>query len=199
MGEEIVFRVIIVGDMGVGKSCILLRFSENTFSEHHVVTLGVDFGTKQMVVDGQAVKLQIWDTAGQESFRSITKSFYRRADGILLVYDATTYSSFKNSGYWLDEIKKNTPQEVVIYLIGNQVDLVGSEDGKRQVTFEEGQNMKESKKLNGFLEISAKTGFNVSETFEAFVRQLLKNRHNQEYATMTLDPHKLKKKKKKCC
>ena len=93
------FRIIIVGDTGVGKSCLLLRLSENKFNEQHNVTIGVEFGTKLMRIDNSPVKLQIWDTAGQESFRSITKTFYKRADGVLLVFDATARHTFDNCNY----------------------------------------------------------------------------------------------------
>ena len=97
--EEQLFRVIIVGDTGVGKSCLLLRFSEDKFHEDHNVTIGVEFGTRSLKVGNQMVKLQIWDTAGQESFRSITRSFYRRADGVLLVYDVTARHTFENCSH----------------------------------------------------------------------------------------------------
>lgn len=99
MNVEQLFRIIIVGDTGVGKSCLLLRFSEDKFNENHDVTIGVEFGTKSLILDNQPLKLQIWDTAGQESFRSITRSFYRRADGVLLVYDATARHTFENCSY----------------------------------------------------------------------------------------------------
>jgi small GTP-binding protein len=120
---ELLFRVIIVGDTGVGKSCFLLRFTENRFSEQHNVTIGVEFGAKHIQLDGHVVKLQIWDTAGQESFRSITRSFYRKADGVLLVYDVTAGHTFTNCTHWINEIRENSPPDTVIFLVGNQVDL----------------------------------------------------------------------------
>jgi Ras-related protein Rab-2A len=123
MDSEVLFRVIIVGDTGVGKSCFLLRYTEDHFKEQHNVTIGVEFGTKQMTVQDCPVKLQIWDTAGQESFRSITRSFYRKADGVLLMYDVTAAHTFENCEYWLEEIKQNSSVDIVIFLVGNQVDL----------------------------------------------------------------------------
>lgn len=99
MDQDLLFRIIIVGDTGVGKSCLLMRLSENTFNEQHNVTIGVEFGTKSLKIENNPVKLQIWDTAGQESFRSITRSFYRRADGVLLVFDATARHTFDNCQY----------------------------------------------------------------------------------------------------
>lgn len=99
MEQEVLFRVIIVGDTGVGKSCLLMRYSEDSFKEQHSVTIGVEFGTKNFMIENHPVKLQIWDTAGQESFRSITRSFYRRADGVFLVYDTTARHTFENCEY----------------------------------------------------------------------------------------------------
>lgn len=121
--EELLFRVVIVGDTGVGKSCFLLRFTENRFKQQHNITIGVEFGAKSLSIDGQLVKLQIWDTAGQESFRSITRSFYRKADGVFLMYDVTSKVSFDRCDGWVREIRENSPEDVAIYLIGNQVDL----------------------------------------------------------------------------
>jgi Ras-related protein Rab-2A len=123
MEPEVLFRVIIVGDTGVGKSCFLLRFTEGKFREQHNVTIGVEFATKCLSIDGKWVKLQMWDTAGQENFRSITRSFYRKADGVILMYDITNPSSFDNCEYWIEEIRQNSSLDVVIYLVGNQVDL----------------------------------------------------------------------------
>ncbi|CAG9317470.1 unnamed protein product [Blepharisma stoltei] len=203
MEEELLFRVIIVGDTGVGKSCVLLRFSENIFKEQHNVTIGVEFGTKTVRINDQPIKLQIWDTAGQESFRSITRSFYRRADGVLLVYDTTAKHTFENCEYWLDEIRQNASADVVLYLVANQVDLIDSGEA-REVTTEEGRKFAERHQLAGFKETSAKSGLNVEETFMDFTRVLYerwKDRKEIEPAPqpkIELRATKLKK-KKKCC
>jgi Ras-related protein Rab-2A len=173
MDQDILFRVIILGDTGVGKSCILLRFSENTFSEQHNVTIGVEFGSKAMEINNNKIKLQIWDTAGQESFRSITRSFYRRADGVLLVYDATARHTFENCSTWLDEIRQNSASDVVIYLVGNQSDLITSGGENREVTAEEAQAFVKTHSLNGFKETSARSGVNINEAFNEFCTVLL--------------------------
>lgn len=123
MEPEVLFRVIIVGDTGVGKSCLLLRFTEDKFNDQHNVTIGVEFGSKVINFDNTTVKLQVWDTAGQEVFRSIARGFYRKADGVLLVYDITARHTFENCEYWLDEIRNNSSLGVVIFLVGNQIDL----------------------------------------------------------------------------
>jgi Ras-related protein Rab-2A len=163
MEAEVLFRVIIVGDTGVGKSCILLRFTENRFKEQHNVTIGVEFGSRSIVLEDQSVKLQIWDTAGQESFRSITRSFYRKADGVMLMYDITAKHTFENCRYWLEEIRQNSDLDIVIYLVGNQVDL--DSDMGREVSTDEGQAFASAHKLNGFKETSAKSGINVEDVF----------------------------------
>ena len=168
MDQDILFRVIIVGDTGVGKSCLLLRFRENTFNEQHNVTIGVDFGSKSIEIGSTSVKLQIWDTAGQESFRSITRSFYRRADGVLLVYDATARHTFENCKYWLDEIRQNSATDVVIFLVANQIDLVTPGGENREVSTEEGQEFAKKNNLSGFKETSARSGINVHQAFTEF-------------------------------
>jgi Ras-related protein Rab-2A len=168
MDQDILFRVIIVGDTGVGKSCLLLRFSENTFNEQHNVTIGVEFGSKSIEIGTSSVKLQIWDTAGQESFRSITRSFYRRADGVLLVYDATARHTFDNCKYWLEEIRQNSASDVVVYLVANQIDLVATEGENREVSTQEGQDFAKQNNLSGFKETSARSGINVNEAFNDF-------------------------------
>jgi len=199
--SDYLFRVLIVGDTGVGKSCFLLRFTENRFKDQHNVTIGVEFGAKSLSVDGHMVKLQIWDTAGQESFRSITRSFYRKADGVLLMYDVADSQSFANCTSWIREIQENvSAQGNVLYLVGNQVD---SEE--REVTFQEGQTLAESQKLSGFRETSAKTGLNVDEVFQEFAKILLNRAATQtvseksELTSISLQPRVSTKKNNKCC
>lgn len=204
MDQDILFRVIIVGDTGVGKSCILLRFSENTFNEQHNVTIGVEFGSKQIEIGTTSVKLQIWDTAGQESFRSITRSFYRRADGVLLVYDATARHTFENCKYWLEEIRQNAASDVVIYLVGNQIDLINSGGENREVTLEEAAEFSKQNNLAGFRETSARHGTNVHEAFTEFC-SILFNRWKEhkdvqviERPKIDLRPEVKPKKKRRC-
>ena len=116
------FKLIIIGDTGVGKSCLLARVMDNDFKLEHQVTIGVEFGSFVIKVDNKIVKLQIWDTAGQESFRSITRIFYRGANCVFLCYDITRKETFTNVQEWLMEIKQHAAADVVVYLIGNRVD-----------------------------------------------------------------------------
>ena len=112
-----------MGDSSVGKSCLLLQFTDKRFKQTHDLTIGVEFGARTLQVGKQAVKLQIWDTAGQESFRSITRSYYRGSIGALLVYDVTKRTSFENLQKWLEEMRENAYSKMTIILIGNKVDL----------------------------------------------------------------------------
>ena len=124
MNYEYIFKYIIIGDSGVGKSCLLLQFLENSFKPNHEATIGVEFGTKVITVNGNMnVKLQVWDTAGQDAFKSITRSYYRNAAGALVVYDITSRASFINVQKWLEEAKANGNREMVLALVGNKSDL----------------------------------------------------------------------------
>eukprot|EP01092_Planopodium_desertum_P012572 TRINITY_DN595_c0_g1_i1.p1 TRINITY_DN595_c0_g1~~TRINITY_DN595_c0_g1_i1.p1 ORF type:complete len:208 (-),score=14.78 TRINITY_DN595_c0_g1_i1:119-742(-) len=154
------FKYIIVGDTAVGKSCLLLQFTDQRFQPVHDLTIGVEFGSRTLTINSTPVKLQIWDTAGQEKFRSITRSYYRGAAGALLVYDITRRETFEHVESWLEDCKKYSNQNLTIMLIGNKSDL----DHKRAVTTEEGKKFAEEHGLF-FLETSAKTADNVNQAF----------------------------------
>jgi len=154
------YRFIVVGDSNCGKTCLVLRFSKGTFLGTHEPTIGVDFGGKVVKVQDKVVKIQIWDTAGQEAFKSITRSYYRGAIAGLLMYDITNRNSFNNISKWLDETKNFAKETIVLCLVGNKSDL----EEKRQVSFEEAQNLARQNNLL-FLETSAKTGDNVEDVF----------------------------------
>jgi len=157
---KFLFKYIIVGDTAVGKSCLLLQFTDKRFQAQHDLTIGVEFGSRTISIDNNAVKLQIWDTAGQEKFRSITRSYYRGAAGALLVYDITRRETFEHLASWLEDCLKYSNANIVIMLIGNKSDL----EAQRQVTREEGEEFAKKHGLF-FLETSAKTADNVDEAF----------------------------------
>lgn len=154
------FKYIIIGDSAVGKSCLLLQFTDKRFQPVHDLTIGVEFGARMINIDSKQIKLQIWDTAGQESFRSITRSYYRGAAGALLVYDITRRDTFTHLTTWLDDARQHSNSNMVIMLIGNKTDL----DERRAVTREEGEQFAREHGLI-FMETSAKTAANVEEAF----------------------------------
>lgn len=158
--SQYLFKYIIIGDSGVGKSCLLLQFTDKRFEASHDLTIGVEFGARLMTVDDKPVKLQVWDTAGQESFRSITRSYYRGSAGALLVYDITRRETFDHLQSWLEDCKENANMNLTILLIGNKNDL----NEKRQVSTEEGKAWAAKNNLM-FIETSAKTAHNVEEAF----------------------------------
>lgn len=145
---------------GVGKSCLLLQFTDKRFQPVHDLTIGVEFGARMVDINEKQIKLQIWDTAGQESFRSITRSYYRGAAGALLVYDITRRDTFKHLSVWLEEARQHSQNNMVIMLIGNKNDL----EHRRAVSYDEGKAFADANNLI-FMETSAKTAYNVEQAF----------------------------------
>uniref|UniRef100_A0A7S3JSL2 Uncharacterized protein n=1 Tax=Aureoumbra lagunensis TaxID=44058 RepID=A0A7S3JSL2_9STRA len=160
MSYSYLFKYIIIGDTGVGKSCLLLQFTDKRFQAIHELTIGVEFGARMIEIDDRQIKLQIWDTAGQESFRSITRSYYRGAAGALLVYDITRRETFKHLTRWLEEARQNSNSNMVVMLIGNKADL----EHRRAVSVDEGERFARDHGLI-FMETSAKTAMNVERAF----------------------------------
>ncbi|OHS94230.1 GTP-binding protein yptV1 [Tritrichomonas foetus] len=158
---DALFKVLIIGDSGVGKSSLLLRFSDDMFSDSYISTIGVDFKIRKIDLDDMVIKLQIWDTAGQDRFRSITQNYYRGSNGIIIVYDVTDRDSFDHVGSWMNEIESRASSNVCVLLVGNKEDL----GGKRAVSVEEGESLARSYGIP-FLETSAKDATNVEKMFQ---------------------------------
>ena len=150
------FKLVLIGDSGVGKSCFLLRFADDSFTDSYITTIGVDFRFKTIPVSSKTVKLQIWDTAGQERFRTITSAYYRGADGIIMMYDTCDKDSFDNIDEWLKEVNKYANENTCKILVGNKSDQAAD----RQVSFEAGQKKAQEMGLQ-VLETSAKSNTNV--------------------------------------
>nr|CDS25268.1 ras protein Rab 26 [Hymenolepis microstoma] len=164
------FKVLILGDAFVGKTSLLIRFKDKTFLKgSYISTVGIDYKTKIVSCDGKLIKLQLWDTAGQERFRSITKSYYRDADAIMLVYDVTKEETFLNIKSWLHDLSSYAPSSTVVAIVGNKTD----DAGKRTVRTQNGSELAIE---NGaiFLETSAKSGSNVDSAFLAITKSLIR-------------------------
>jgi len=167
---DYLFKLLLIGDSGVGKSCLLLRFADDTYTESYISTIGVDFKIRTIELDGKTIKLQIWDTAGQERFRTITSSYYRGAHGIIVVYDVTDQESFANVKQWLHEIDRYACENVNKLLVGNKSDL----SSKRVVAFDTAKEFADNLGIE-FLETSAKNADNVEQAFMTMAAQI-KNR-----------------------
>ncbi|XP_020592598.1 ras-related protein RIC1 [Phalaenopsis equestris] len=157
---DYLFKLLLIGDSGVGKSCLLLRFADDSYLESYISTIGVDFKIRTVEQDGKTIKLQIWDTAGQERFRTITSSYYRGAHGIIVVYDVTDQESFNNVKQWLNEIDRYATDSVNKLLVGNKCDLTD----ERVVAYEAGKALADEVGIP-FLETSAKDATNVEQAF----------------------------------
>jgi small GTP-binding protein len=161
------FKIVIIGDSGVGKSNIFTRFIKDEFILDSKATIGVEFSAKNVTIKDKVIKAQVWDTAGQERFRALAKNYYRGAVGALLVYDITNYDSFKNVERWLKEVKDHAEPHLVSLLVGNKNDL----EEKRAVKTEEGSEFAEKQGV-GFVETSAKNNINIESAFNRLVTEI---------------------------
>merc|ERR1712051_804589 len=164
---DYLFKLLLIGDSGVGKSCLLLRFADDTYTESYISTIGVDFKIRTLDLGGKTCKLQIWDTAGQERFRTITSSYYRGAHGIIIVYDVTDKESFNNVKHWMQEIDKYAADNVNRLMIGNKCDL----SSKKVVSYDEAKELADSLSVQ-FLETSAKNAHNVEQAFHTMATEI---------------------------
>ena len=157
---DYLFKIVVIGDSGVGKSCLCNRYTKGFYNDTFITTIGVDFECHTVSVDGKVVKLQIWDTAGQERFLAITNSFYRGAQGIIIVFDVTNWESFENIQKWLKEVEEREPKVPYKLILGNKCD----QDSRRVITFDAANEF--ANKLNiPYLETSAKDAVNVDQAF----------------------------------
>jgi len=210
---DYLLKYIIIGDAAVGKSNLLLRYVHGEFKSEYQVTIGVEFGAKNILIKDELYRVQIWDTAGQENFRSITRAYYKNSVCALVVYDIAKRESFNNVSSWIEDCRNQSPKTIYMILVGNKSDL----EENRQVTFEEGQELADKFGIN-FYETSAKTGKNVEEIFENSANEIankikqgyydleneacgirtgINNKKNDIYQINS--EIKNSKKKKKCC
>jgi len=191
-------KLLTLGDSGVGKTCLLLRYVNDMYSPSFMSTIGIDFKAKYVEHDGKRIKLQIWDTAGQERFRTITNSYFKGCQGILLVFELTDRTTFNSISRWVDQIKDNTDpsSEINMILVGNKCDAPG-----RQVSFEEGQHLATNLNIP-YIETSCKMDINVSNAFTQLVGDVynrLKEEDNPMLKSIKLTPIKVAEKKGGCC
>jgi len=163
------FKLLLIGDSGVGKTCILFRFSDDQFNTSFISTIGIDFKIKTVDIDGKRVKLQIWDTAGQERFHTITTSYYRGANGIMMVYDITNPKSFDNITKWLRNISDHAADDVIKLVLGNKSDM----EEKRMISTARGQEIAQQNNIK-FFETSAKNNSNINEAFMTLASDILR-------------------------
>jgi Ras-related protein Rab-1A len=174
---DYLFKLLLIGDSGVGKSCLLLRFADDTYTQSYISTIGVDFKIRTIDLEGKTVKLQIWDTAGQERFRTITSSYYRGAHGIIIVYDVTDKESFNNVKHWIQEIDKYAAEGVKKLLVGNKCDL----QSKKVVSYDEAKELADQLEIQ-FMETSAKNSHNVEQAFQMMAGEIKKKVQMQPQA-----------------
>ena len=176
LSDENIYKVLLLGDTTVGKTCFLLKYTDKTFQEVHMSTIGLDYRLKSMTLkNGKNVKLQIWDTAGQDRFRAITKNYYKSANGIILIYDVTSLVTYENVKSWISQIREEAPPNVVIFIAGNKIDM----EEERKVNTEDGKRLADEYGFP-FYETSAKEDININETFEDLVESIDKVYSNLE-------------------
>jgi small GTP-binding protein len=166
------FKLIIIGDAGVGKSSITTKATKDYFDDSYTTTIGFEFFSLNLMINDQIIKLQIWDTCGQEIYRSLISSFYRNSSLAFLVYSIDSYESFGNLKNWLNELKIHSNPDIKLFLIGNKIDLVDN----RKIEESQGQEFAKENNFSYFMETSAKDGTNVKESF-IYAAKLLYNEH----------------------
>ena len=193
-----IYKILLLGDSSVGKTCFLLRYTDNTFQEIYMSTIGLDYRLKTVKLPNEKkIRAQIWDTAGQDRFRAITKNYYKGSNGIILIYDVTDKKSFEGVKNWIEQIRDEVTQEVLIYLVGNKID----KKEERKISKEEGKKLADSFGVQ-FYESSAKTGENIDLIFYNLLKDI-DNLYsaNEEVPVRGKKISKISKKKlkEKCC
>ena len=207
---DLIFKLVLIGDSGVGKTNILTRYTKNEFSLATQATVGVEFGSKIIKKNDKLIKLQIWDTAGQERYKSITSAYYKGSKGAFVVYDISRKPTFENVDKWIGELKTNASEDVLIMLVGNKSDL----EDKREVQIDETKKKAEQHKI-AFCETSALKGNNIEQAFDSLIDEIAKKVEKEklsevkvikESIPITLDTNEKKEKdngknnnKKNCC
>ena len=201
--ENMVAKILTIGESGVGKTCILLRYTDNKFIKHHLTTIGIDYKTKDVNINNKSIKLKIWDTAGQERFRNITQQYYKGADGIVLVFDLTDRNSFEKIREWMKQIQTYTQKDSIgIVLLGNKCDAEN-----KAVSLQEASEIATEFNMK-FFETSAMNNINIEESFKELSMEIIKIKEAKNAGTENVLDQSIKisptsknetKKKKACC
>ena len=204
MAAKYIIKILTLGDTQVGKSSIVLRYTEDKFDDNQLSTIGIDYKTKYMKMDDSSVKVLIWDTAGQEKFQNIAKQYYKGANGVLLIYDICSRKTFERIEFWLKELKENNRiDELFICLVGNKNDM----EDKREISIEEGKKYANDNNIP-FLEVSAKSGKGIIDLFKKVIKGALdkvyiknEKEEGEEKVRLSsfLEKVDVKEKQKRCC
>ena len=195
MFKGLPYKVLILGDSTVGKTCFLVRYVDDSFDDSTLLSVGMDYRLKNVKTeDGTKVKLQIWDTCGQERYRSISKNYYKGANAIILVFSLIDKKSFESVENWINQIKEEASESILIILVGNKSDLIE----KRVISYEEAEKLAKEFNINYF-ECSAKTGENINVAFNDLIEQMVKKTDKTKECTTQLNSENLGNKKKTCC
>ena len=190
-------KIMVIGETRVGKTALIKKYTKNDFGGVYLTTVGIDFQEKIINVEDKSIKLQIWDTAGEERFRNIAKNYFHTSDGFLLVYDISCRDSFEKLSFWLEQIRLNAPEHTKCIVAGNKCDL----EEKREVNKNEGEDFSKENNIN-FFETSAKEGTNVNEIFQVLaneiIKEIQKNGEKNQRSSQVLKKG-TKPKKKSCC
>ena len=203
MDYDKICQILLLGDMAVGKTCLINRYTNGVFKEEYISTVGFDYYTKQEEINNKTVQVKIWDTVGQERFRALTPSFLRNAEGVIIVFDVTSQDSFDNVKGWINSIKSNIGENVIpIIIVGNKIDM----ENMREISKEDGKKIASENDFKYF-ETSAKTGIGVDEAIKEIVNQILdiQDKNDDEKVDerpsvkIHKDNNKDNQKKKGCC
>ncbi len=192
---EFIIKILIIGDSTVGKTNFVYKFSEDKFIENYFASTGIELKTTSIQIDGKSIKIQLWDTAGQEKYRAMTKNLYLKSQGIIILFDITNETSFINLKNWMSQIKESCGEDIPILLVGNKIDL----EDNRVINKERAMEYANNENIE-YIEVSSKTGENINEALTSLLQKILKRADSNSNFSFTLDAGTVKKKTKhNCC
>ena len=192
---EFIIKILIIGDSTVGKTNFVYKFSEDKFSENYFASTGIELKTTSIQIDGKSIKIQLWDTAGQEKYRAMTKNLYLKSQGIIILFDITNETSFINLKNWMSQIKESCGEDIPILLVGNKIDL----EDNRVINKERAMEYANNENIE-YIEVSSKTGENINKALTSLLQKILKRDDSNSNFSFTLDAGTVKKKTKhNCC